>query len=158
MKTVLRCGYMALIALSVAIQVTTERRYDADSDPMATVAASLARLDVQADRSTDADVLTGHSPSCDQPIHVVLLAIDGSQDGRLGAIGLADVAVRYVYLGSVEEKRDLADLMSRWLWARARFIVGLSSFNPRSNLVAVLVPRACPGLAKLKWATLSPWN
>jgi hypothetical protein len=156
MKALLRCGYMALIALSLVIQVTTERRRDTDRDPLATVAAGLGRLNVQADRSTDTDTLTGHSPSCEQPIHVVLLAIDGSQDGRLDTFGVADVVAKYVYLGAVEEKRDLPELMRRWLWARARFIVGLSSFDPRSDLVAVLVPRACHGLETVTWATLSP--
>jgi hypothetical protein len=158
MKTLLRCGYVALIASSVAIQSTAGRRSNADSDPMATLAAGLERLDVQADRSMTTDILTGYSPSCEQPIHVMLLRIDGAQDERVSDLGPADETARYVYLGSVSEKRNEAVVLSRWLLARARFIVGLSAIDPRYSLVLVLLPRTCPGLGTLEWATLSPWD
>jgi hypothetical protein len=104
------------------------------------------------------DILTGISPSCKQPIHVMLLRNDGVEDERLGGFHADEEVARYVYLGSVQETRDQVTIISRWAWARARSIVGLRSVKPPSNLVVVMLPRACPGLTTLEWATLSPWE
>lgn len=156
MKALLRCGFLALIASCLAIQTIASQRGNTDSDPRATLVAGLERLGIQTDRSMSTGVLVGHSPSCVQPIHLMLLPISGKEDEQVSDLGLANEATRYVYLGSVEKKRSEATVLSRWLLARARFIVGLSAVNPDDSLVLVLLPRACPGLDTLEWATLSP--
>jgi len=158
MKTLLRCGYLALIVVSVANQLDRGRRGDADSDPMATLSAGLERLNIHTERSSAANILTGQSPSCRQPIYGMLLPIDGREDERLRDLRPTDEVIKYVYLGAVEEDRDGAVMIGRWVWANALFAVGLRSHRPRSNFVVVAVPRACPELATLDWTALSPGN
>jgi len=156
MKTLLRCGYLALIAAFVAIQLTHGQRANAEADPMATVAAGLARLNVRTDPPAAPDILTGRWSSCAEPVQVVLLRMDGAEDDRLRGPGLEDRAVKYVFLGSVSETRNNFAITSRWARASILFALGLRSDRPRSNLVVVILPRGCPGLASLDWAALSP--
>jgi hypothetical protein len=156
MKTLPRCGFLALIALIVAIQLTRGQRGDDDSDPMATLAAGLQRLNMRIDRSVAPDIVTGHAPSCEQPIHILPMRIDGVADERLRGLRQEDEVVRYVYLGSVEPERHNSVMIGRWVWASVRFIAGSRPARPRFEFVAVVLPRACPHLAALDWSELSP--
>lgn len=155
MKTLLRCSYAALIVLTLAIQVTHGQHGHIGTDTTK-VADGLKRLNVQIDLSTEAEILTGQSPNCGQPIRVMLLRIDGAEDERLLGLRPADDVIRFVYLGSVEENPDRAVMIRRSIWASVLFSVGLRSIKPPSDFVVVILPRACPGLAKLDWAVLSP--
>src|SRR5271165_6187842 len=97
MKTLLRCGYLALIVVSVANQLDRGQRGDADSDPMATLSAGLEQLNVHTERSSPAHILTGQSPSCRQPIYGMLLPIDGREDERLRDLRPADDVINPSY-------------------------------------------------------------
>jgi hypothetical protein len=156
MKTLLRCGFVALIVLSVAIQLTHGRRGSADSDPLAALAAGLERLNVRTGRPAAGDILTGHAPSCQQPLQAMLLRIDGADDGRMRGLRPDGGAARYIYLGAVTEQPNRAVILGRWVEASVLFTVGLRATRPQSLLVLVVLPRACPDLAALEWATLSP--
>jgi hypothetical protein len=156
MKTLLRCGFLALIALIVALQLTRGQRGDDDSDPMATLAAGLQRLNVRIDGSIASDIITGHAPSCEQPIHILPMRIDGVADERLRGLLQEDEVVRYVYLGSVEPERHDSVLFGRWVWTSVRFIAGLRPARPRFEFAAVVLPRVCPNLTTLDWSVLSP--
>lgn len=158
MKTLARCGFAALIVLSLFIQATRGQHREPDSDPIAVLAAGLERLNVATYRSAGENILTGQSVSCQQPIHAMLLRIDGADAGRLRDLILDDVAVKYVYLGSVEEDWETAAMIARSLWASARFTMGLRSAPPPPNFVVITLPRACPELPKLPWVALSPWD
>jgi hypothetical protein len=156
MKILLRCSFIALIVLGVVIQVTGTRRGEPDGKPMASLSAGLERLHLHTSGATSAEVLTGVAPSCGQPIHARLLRIDGSQDEWLRDIRLNDEVIRYVYLGSVSENRDKVRLLSHWIWANVRHIAGWRTARPRFELVLIVLPRSCPDLATLDWASLSP--
>jgi hypothetical protein len=158
MKALLRSGFVALIASTLAIQTCASWRSNADSNPMASVAAGLARLGIQPEQPMTTDVLVGHTMSCELPIHAMLLPIGGQEDERVSDLGLANEATRYIYLGSVRAKRSEAVVLSRWLLARARFVVGFSPVNPSDTLILVMLPRACRSLETMEWATLSPWQ
>ena len=158
MKALLRLGWVALIVLGITIQFTRGRRSDADSDLMASLVAGLGQLDVQTEGPNAAGILTGHSRSCDQPLHVMLDSIDGAEDERLGGISQSSSMLKYVYLGSVGETRDRSAMFGRWIWADVWFTVGLRPAKPRPKFVLVVLPRACPELATLRWSVLSPWS
>ena len=158
MKTLMRCGFVTLIILGLAIQVTHGQHGHVDSDATATLAAGMERLRLQTSRSAGDDLLMGHTPSCEQPIRVVLLGVDGAEDERLRGLRQADEVVRYAYLGRVEDNRDEIEMIIRSVWASTLFTVGLRSARPPLDYVAIMLPRACPGLAHLDWAVLSPWD
>jgi hypothetical protein len=157
MKALLRLGWIILIVLGVTIQFTRGRRSDADSDQMASLAAGLEQLDVQTEGPNAAGILIGHSLSCEQPLQVMLVGIDGAEDEWLGGRQSSSL-LRYIYLGSVEETRDRPAMFRRWIWAGVLFTVGLRSAKPRPKFVLVVLPRACPELATLRWSVLSPWS
>jgi hypothetical protein len=158
MKTLLRLGWIALIVLGVTLQFTRGRRSEADSDLMASLAAGLQQLDVQTEGPNAAGILTGRSQSCDQPLHIMLVGIDGAEDEWLGGTGTSQSSsmFRYVYLGSVGETRDRSTMFRRWIWAGVLFTVGLRPAKPRPKFVLVVLPKACPELATLRWSVLSP--
>jgi len=160
MKTLLRLGWITLIVLGIAIQFTRGRRSDADSDLMAGLAAGLEQLDVQTEGPNAAGILTGHSQSCDQALHAMLVGIDGAEEEWLGGIRQSQSSnmLRYVYLGSVGDTRDRPAMFRRWIWADVLFTVGLRPAKPRPKFVLVVLPKACPELAALRWSVLSPWS
>jgi hypothetical protein len=158
MKALLRLGWITLIVLGIAIQFTRGRRSDADSDLMASLADGLGQLNVQTEGPDATGILTGHSRSCDQPLHAMLVSIDGVEDEWLGGISQSSSTLRYVYLGSVGETRYRSAMFRRWLWAEVLFTVGLRPAKPRPKFVLVVLPTACPELATLRWSILSPWN
>ena len=156
MKLAARCGFLALIALCLAIEATHGRDGGIDSGPLAGLARGLQRLSVETDPSPGAGVLIGKSRSCRQPIHAMLLHIDGANSERLDGLPRDDDEVSYIYLGSVGQNWDKAAMIRRSFWAGLQFAVGLRSSRPPTDLVAVLLPRACPELANLSWKDLSP--
>jgi hypothetical protein len=158
MKTLLRCGFVGLILLGLASQAVRSQRGSDDSAPAAVLASRLERLNVRTDDPAASGSLTGHSAICDQPIHIRLLRIDGSEDAEPQDIGQAGFLVRYVFLGSVEEHPKLTRIGARWVWATVRFAVGLRSSKPSASLVQIALPTACPGLATMDWPVLSPWD
>jgi hypothetical protein len=158
MKALLRLGWITLIILGITIQFTRGRRSDADSDLMASLAAGLGQLDVQTEGPNAAGILTGHSRSCDQPLHAMLVAIDGAQDEQLQGISGSGSVLRYVYLGAVGDTWDRTTMFRRWIWANVLFTVGVRPTKPRPKFVLVVLPRACPELATLRWSVLSPWS
>jgi hypothetical protein len=158
MKVLTRCGFLALIALCLAIQATHGQHGHVDSDPVAGLALGLKRLNVETNPSSEADILIGRSRSCQQPIHAMFLRIDGADAGRLDALPPDETVLRYIYLGSVGQSWDKAAFIRRSIWAGLRFAVGLRSDRSPRDLVVVMLPRACPELANLTWAELSPWD
>jgi len=158
MKALMRLGWITLIVLGITIQFTRGRRSDADSDLLASLAAGLGQLNLQTEGPNAVGILTGHSKSCDQPLHVMLVGIDGAEDEWLGGISQSNSTLRYVYLGSVGETRDRSAMFRRWIWASVLFTVGLRPAKPRPKFVLVALPRACPELATLRWSVLSPWS
>jgi hypothetical protein len=160
MKALLRLCWITLIVLGIIIQFTRGRRSEADSDLMASLAAGLEQLGVQTEAPTAAGILTGHAQSCEQPLHVMLVGIDGAEEEWLGGIsqGQSGSMLRYVYLGSVDDTRDRAAMFGRWIWADVLFTVGLRPAKPRPKFVLVVLPKTCPELAALRWSVLSPWS
>ena len=156
MKAMLRCGYLALIVLGIAIQVTHGQTATINTDPMAALAAGLRRLKIEPGAPTPDGILTGHTPSCGQPITATVLRIDGADDERVRDLRLDDRLLRYVFLGSVYETRNSFGIAGRWIWASALFNLGLRSSRPAPRLVLVVLPRACPEVAALAWTILSP--
>jgi hypothetical protein len=157
MKPLLRFSYLALIILGVTIQFTRGQHGDAAGDPKAALADGLRRLGVQADPTTETDILTASSPDCAQPIHATLLRIDGADDDRSHRFIASDEVSRYIYLGLVGQRPDQA-VTTRWIFASVLFAVGWRSARPPEALVLIALPRACPWLATRDWATLSSWN
>jgi hypothetical protein len=158
MKALMRLGWIALIVLGIAIQFTRGRRSEADSDLMASLAAGLGQLNLRTDGPNATGILTGHSRSCDQPLHAMLISIDGAEDEWLSGISQSSSTLRYVYLGSVGETRDRSAMFRRWILAGVLFTVGLRPAKPRPKFVLVVLPRACPELKTLRWSVLSPWS
>jgi hypothetical protein len=158
MKALLRLGWITLIILGITIQFTRGRRSEGDSDLMASLAAGLGQLDIQTDAPNATDTVTGHARSCEQPLHVMLVSIDGADDEQLRGISRSSNVLRYVYLGSIGETRDRTAMFSRWVWAGVLFTAGLRSAKPRPKFVLVVLPRACPELGTLRWSLLSPWS
>jgi hypothetical protein len=146
MKLLTRCGFLALIALCLAIQATHGQHGDSDSDPMAGLALGLKRLNVETDPSTEADILTGRSRSCQQPIHAMFLRIDGADAERLDGLPQDENVFTYIYLGSAGQSWEKAAIIRRSVWAGLWFAVGLRSGRPPHNLVVVMLPRACPDM------------
>ena len=58
--------------------------------------------------------------------------------------------------GQVRDRRDLSAMRTRWLLANV-FVSGLRSVRPGMEVLSVMIPAACPSLAGLDWARLSPW-
>lgn len=158
MKTLLRCGFVALILLGLFSQTVRIRRDHRDGDPAAALASRLQSLNVAAEGPTASGILTGHSASCDRPIEYRLLQIDGAEDAALHASRQADVSVSYVFLGSVEARPDKVRMLALWVWATVRFAAGLRSGRPPSHFVQVALPPDCPGMATMDWSVLSPWE
>ena len=158
MKTLVRCCYLGLIVLIVAVQATHGQHDQGASEPLAALATRLERLNVRTERAAGADVLIGHAPFCAQPMVAQLLSIDGADDERLRGLPAAEAVVKYVYLGSVGEQRDKAAMIGRWTWAKVLFAVGWHADKPSVYLVLLVLPRACAGLAAQDWTTLSPWE
>ncbi len=156
MRTWLRASFAVLIGLGLAAQALRVGRLDGAGDPVATLIGRLAMLHVEASESPRAHVLLGRSPLCDRPVEVALLPIDGADDAAMRLPDDPDSVVRYVYLGTVGEHRGGTALLGRWLWFSALFHAGLRAAPPPGRLVELALPRACPVLRTLDWATLSP--
>ncbi|HVY15405.1 MAG TPA: hypothetical protein VHB27_09260 [Rhodopila sp.] len=156
MKTILRMGFATLIVLTLLIQATRGQRGDADADPRDALVSELQRMDIATRASTQEGTIDGQAPHCARPLHAMLLRIDGADDERLKGLDPEADQIRYIYNGIVSDRRDWAGVMARSALGSASFVLGLRSSRPRPDLVVVSLPRACPGLATLDWARLSP--
>jgi hypothetical protein len=156
MKTLLRLGFAALIMLALLIQVTRGQRGNSGQDPTEMLVADLQRMKIGVTVPAQTEILEGRLAFCDDALHFMLLRIDGADDEKLRGLDRDADLIRYVYLGVTSEQRDWTRVMGRAAVASALFTLGLRSARPRPDLVVVALPRACPGLAALNWASLSP--
>jgi hypothetical protein len=101
--------------------------------------------------------LSFNAAACEGQIRIDILYLDGRTDEEAHEAAGAQWIVRYVYLGSVRDRQDLSAMRARWLLANALFVSGLRSVRPGMEILSVVIPGACPGLADLDWARLSPW-
>ena len=156
MKSLLRCACVVLIIAIVAVQFYAGQRSYAATDSRATLASGMERLNIRLTQSSIADIFTGQEPSCLQPVRAVLLHVDGGGGQGLSDLRVGDDLIKYVYLGSVTSHRRTAVMFARWVWAKVLFAAGLRPSKPSLEVVAVVLPRACPTLAELDWTVLSP--
>jgi len=77
--------------------------------------------------------LAFQSPSCEQPINVMLLRMDGADEGRLPDPRPADDVVKYDYLGLPEENWNKTAMIRQSVWASILFTVGLRAVNRRGS-------------------------
>jgi hypothetical protein len=152
----LRLGFVALIILCVTIQTGSALRCRSAADAAPDLTGGLELMGIQIDGITAGGALVGHSQACAEPIRAAVARTDGTDDETLGLSRYPDVRLKYIYLGSVEDRRNDSGIIMRWVLARALFVAGLTGFNPRRELVIVALPLRCPDLVKLDWAALSP--
>lgn len=151
-----RLGFLVLIALSLLIQLGHGQRGDAAADPAATLVSDLRRMNIETHAVPNTRIFEGRAAGCTAQLHFVLLRIDGADDEMLRALDPRADLIRYVYLGSVRDRRDWTGVTIRSALASASFTVGLRSVRPRPDMVVVALPRACPDLATRDWSKLSP--
>jgi hypothetical protein len=90
---------------------------------------------------------------CAEQILVDVVSLDGRGTEASDAPGF----VRYVFLGSVRVRQDLAVARVRWFVANLLFVAGPRAGRPGMEILTVTIPQACPALAGLDWARLSAW-
>jgi hypothetical protein len=155
MRTVLRAGCVALIALGIAGQ-TLRASHDYDEGILTTtLIGRLAKLNIQTSWSSNRDMLVGTSPLCKDPVFLVPLQIDGSEDNAGALFRGPDFVTRYVYLGVVESHVARARWLGQWAWEMVLFDTGLRPTRPSRSLTLVALPRACVHLLNMDWSTLS---
>jgi hypothetical protein len=153
-KLLSRILFASLIVVAVLAQVGRILR-GGEQPPLANATIdAAARLGlVHADPALTFP-LAFTAASCRDRILVDVLYLDGRSDEEPPT---AHRIVRYVYLGLVRDTQDFAPMRTRWLLARALFVVGLRSTRPGMEIISVIIPDACTGLAGLDWAELSRW-
>jgi hypothetical protein len=156
MKTLLRTGFVALIALGLASQALRAGRGEAGADPAEALAGRLERLHVAATADPGSKLLLARSAQCGQPFVVGLLRADGGENELVQQLSRSGIIVRYAYLGAVDEHPSAAAQSVRWGWATLMFSVGARPTRPPGDMVVVAYPRECTALATLDWASLSP--
>jgi hypothetical protein len=156
MKILLRGAFALLLLLTVTGQIKALQPDHSLVDTPESLAAPLARLGL-AVTGPDADgVLHAVAPDCPSPVRIGLFLLSGAQDTDVAAMLRPGTTPRYVYLGLVSQRSDRWPMYTRWLRASAAAMIGLRQDHAPKRMVLAALPDACPGLAKLDWAALSP--
>ena len=158
MKSLIRLAFVLLIALSVIGQLQAVRPYDADGEDAASLVAPLAGLGLNS-QGPDADgVIVATAADCPLPVRIGKFLVAGGQEARAASLLGPALQPRYVYLGMVFKTADGWRLYFRGLHGRLAALIGERSKRAPSHMVMAALPDACPHLADLDWAVLSPWN
>jgi hypothetical protein len=157
MKRLLRGVFLGLAALTVAAQA---QRLAADipAAEETTLQAGLAALGLRPVTPALPDTLAVAAPGCADP--VVLANVHVSGLGRDTARTLLDLPAepRFVYLGFVGARADTVAIAARWAAASVLHAIAPDRGSVPLDVVLVMLPSACPALARLDWSRLSPWR
>ena len=156
MKTLLRLGFVALIALGLASQALRASRSEAAVDPTEALIGRLDRLHIAATAIPGSKLLMARSAQCGQPFAVGLLRSDGGENEVARQFSNSLAVVRYAYLGAVDAQPSAMRQFVRWGWATLLFSAGLRPTKPPGDMVVVAYPRGCTALETVDWASLSP--
>jgi len=157
-KNLIRLAFVLLIALSIMGQLHAVRPYDADREDIASLVAPLAGLGLKSP-GPDADgVIVATATDCPLPVRIGMVLVAGGQEARAASLLGPDVQPRYVYLGMAFDRADSWRMYFRGLQGTLAALIGARSKRAPSHMVMAALPDACPHLADLDWAVLSPWN
>jgi hypothetical protein len=157
-RLLLRLAFSALLVIGVVAQLHAVRPYDTDAESVASLVAPLAALGL-ASAGPDADgVIIASAPGCPLPVRVGMVYVSGGEESRAASLLGPGVQPRYVYLGMVLDHDDRWRLYFRGLHGTVASLLGARSRRSPSHMVMAVLPDACPRLADLDWAVLSPWK
>lgn len=157
MKLIFRVLFVAMICVAVLAQAGRVLRSGEQPGLISATIDAATRLGLTPVDTAPEFPLSFTSAACGEPIQIDVLYLDGRTDEEGHATADPARLARYVYLGSVRDRRDLTAMRARWLLANALFVVGVRSRRPGMEMLGVTIPEACPGLVGLDWARLSPW-
>jgi hypothetical protein len=158
MTIAVRLAFVLLILLGAALQVHAVRLTDPGVNEATSLTAPLSALGLRG-VGPDADgLITATAPGCAVPFRIGMFFMTGGEDTAAAALLGPSVRPRYVYLGLVSERDHRWPLYAWRVLGSAAATLGLRSKPAPKRLVLVALPEACPQLANLDWATLSPWN
>jgi hypothetical protein len=157
-KILIRLAFVLLILLSAVGQLQALRRDNPDAGIAASLSAPLAALGLRTTAPNEDGVILATAPDCPVPFRVGTIAAPGIELAQAALLSGPGVRTQYIYLGLVIERPDAWRVYKRWLQGGLAALVGLRSTNPPMYMVVAAIPEACPHLADLDWATLSPWN
>lgn len=157
LKQPLRGVFVALLILTFGAQAARISR-PTQPDQYVSLSDGLASLGSQVQTTPSSESSRATFPGCPVPVTHMRVGFDGTNNGSLSRSPTPDVSLRYVYLGFVGSRLDLAAIVGRWGTASALAVLGLRHASVPVSLVLVMVPKACPSLAGLDWSVLSPWD
>jgi hypothetical protein len=156
-SAVVRLALALLILLSLTSRIQAVLRTAPDLNDAASLVAPLTGLGLATPGPDGDGVITAAAPGCALPVQVAMMDLSGGQDADEPQLLGPAVHPRYVYLGSVSARTDLRAMYALRLKAEIAAMLGLrASGVPPFRLAMVAIPDACPAVAGLDWAVLSP--
>ena len=155
MRWLLRSAFVGLALLVLATQIgrlmaSAPQAETWSPDPM------LAELKLQATAASFPGTFAANAAGCDEPIVFAGVGFNGLGKETARALLRRPATPRFVYLGFVGEHASTPSMLARWAIASLLHLVGLRLKAVPDELVIVMLPLACPALAKLDWSRLSP--
>jgi hypothetical protein len=157
LKLLLRGVFAGLLVLTLTAQAARVSQ-PVQSDQYANLSVGLASLGSLVQTTPSSESPRAIFPGCTIPVTLVRIGFDGTNNDALDTLPTPDVVLRYVYLGFVGTRLDLAAIARRWAMASALAVLRLRQASVPVSVVLVIVPKACPSLAGLDWSVLSPWD
>lgn len=157
MRLYLHGVFAALAALTVAAQ-TARFETDPMHDRQPKIERGLSSLGLRLTTPTLPDRLTATSPDCAEPITLAELDFDGVGETVARSVIGPPSILRLVYLGSAGGPSSIASIAGRWAGTSILHVVGVHPARVPQTVLVIQLPPACPTLADLDWARLSPWH
>lgn len=158
MKWVLRGLFVSLLVAAMLTQAVRVRSDSPQRGYDTILSHRVAKLGPRVIASTGSSLLIVTVTGCREPVAITYMGADGSGEQETQELLTTDVVARYVYLGSVTDKIDPFVIGARWATASALEALGLRRGDVPRDVVAIMMPKACPELANLDWSVLSPWT
>ncbi len=157
MTLAVRGLFVALAVLVLAAPVARSGA-DAAAGSALPLAAAVAALGLRPAAPVVPGTLAAMAAGCGQAVTVAAADFNGlGQETVRAALALPGDR-RFVYLGLVAGQARVAAIAARWAAASLLHVLGLRRGDVPRQVVLVMLPPACPGLAALDWSRLSPWR
>jgi hypothetical protein len=157
MRRVLRVVFLGLTAATVLTQAA-RLSADASTPPPARLDAGLAALGLRQTAPLWPDTLAALAPGCADPLVLANVAVSGLGRDTARALLALPAVPRFVYLGYVGARADIAAIAVRWAAASVWHAVDPRHGSIPLSVVLVMLPAGCPALTRLDWSLLSPWR
>ena len=157
MKWLLRSAFVGLALLVLVAQIgrlaaNAPHAETWSIDPM------LAELKLQPTTASFPGTFAATAVGCDEPILFAGIGFSGLGRDAARVLLRRPATPRFVYLGFVGEHPSTPAILARWAIASSLHSVGLRLKPVPDEVAIVMLPLACPSLAKLDWSRLSPWS